>query len=329
MRKNGAILIFLVLNVLPLYTAYSQDPQFTQFYSNPLYLGPSFAGAIEGSRFSTNYRNQWPGLPVSFQTISFSFDHYFSNFNSGVGILALKDQAGSGNMGILNLGIQYSYNFQIFNVWHVRPGLHFYYTEMGLDYFKLRLYNDVLAEQTSQPVFNAPVAEKARDVDAGTSVLIYSERIWGGASVDHLLKPNLSLYANKYIVPLKVSFYGGYVLIKNSRLLNPIDETLTFASLFKMQNNQKQLDLGLYWHKSPLVFGAWYRGIPPSNSPRGDAIALLVGYKIDQFSVGYSYDFTISNLLPHTWGAHEVSLVYKFKMPKRKKRPSMVPCPEF
>ncbi|MCF8379375.1 MAG: type IX secretion system membrane protein PorP/SprF [Bacteroidales bacterium] len=40
-----------------------QDPQFTQFYANKLYLAPSFAGAVQMDRVSSSYRNQWPSLP--------------------------------------------------------------------------------------------------------------------------------------------------------------------------------------------------------------------------------------------------------------------------
>ena len=39
-----------------------QDPEFTQFYANPLYLNPAFAGTARCSRVNLNYRNQWPGI---------------------------------------------------------------------------------------------------------------------------------------------------------------------------------------------------------------------------------------------------------------------------
>ena len=38
----------------------AQIIQFSQFYSCPLYLAPSYAGAIDASRAVLNYRNQWP-----------------------------------------------------------------------------------------------------------------------------------------------------------------------------------------------------------------------------------------------------------------------------
>jgi len=73
--------------------AKAQDPQFTQFYANKLYLAPSFAGATQMDRVSTSYRNQWPSLPGVFVSYTFSYDHFFSNFHSGVGILIMRDVA--------------------------------------------------------------------------------------------------------------------------------------------------------------------------------------------------------------------------------------------
>ena len=47
---------------------------------------------------------------------------------------------------------------------------------------------------------------------------------------------------------------------------------MTLAYLFKKQGPYNQLDLGVYWFKNPFVLGLWYRGIPPFNSQRGDAL---------------------------------------------------------
>jgi len=159
-------------------------------------------------------------------------------------------------------------------------------------------------------------------------LLTYTNRLWGGITVDHLLRPNVSLYADKTRVPIKVSVYGGYELIRKGRLLQPEDETMTFAFLFKSQGPYKQLDLGVYWHKNPFVLGLWYRGIPPFNSQRGDALIILVGYKTQYFNIGYSYDITISNLIGQALGSHEITMAFKFALPRRQKK-GEVPCPEF
>jgi hypothetical protein len=98
-----------------------------------------------------------------------------------------------------------------------------------------------------------------------------------------------------------------------------------------VQGKFYQTDVGLYYYKYPLVFGLWYRGVPLVTSQAGDALIALVGFKTDVFQIGYSYDFTISNLIASTGGAHEISIVYEFTSfttgSKRKYR--AIPCPEF
>ena len=48
------------------------DPEFTQYYANPLYLNPAFAGSNICPRIHVNYRNQWPGLAANYVTFSAS-----------------------------------------------------------------------------------------------------------------------------------------------------------------------------------------------------------------------------------------------------------------
>jgi hypothetical protein len=138
----------------------------------------------------------------------------------------------------------------------------------------------------------------------------------------------VSLYADKTVVPIKISLFGGVELVRKSRLLKPDEETMTLAYLFKKQGPYYQLDLGVYWYKNPLVLGLWYRGIPPFNSQRGDAFILLVGYKTHNFNIGYSYDLTVSNLIGQAIGSHEISMSIKFALPRHTKK-GEVPCPEF
>jgi hypothetical protein len=67
------------------------------------------------------------------------------------------------------------------------------------------------------------------------------------------------------------------------------------------------------------------------TSQAGDAIIGLIGIKTKQLHIGYSYDFTISNLISSTSGSHEISLVYEFNsftLGQRKKIRA-IPCPEF
>ncbi|MFP4366981.1 MAG: type IX secretion system membrane protein PorP/SprF [Bacteroidales bacterium] len=313
----------------------AQDPQFSQFYANPLYLAPSFAGLTDGSRISANYRNQWPQLPGKFTTYTFSYDHWFDNYDSGAGILMMQDMAGSGNLRTTNIGVQYSYDFPLNNEWQMRPGVHFFYTERAIDFDKL-VFNDQITPDGRRPTtIEIPPLSKRGGVDFSTSALAYSEAYWFGFAVDHLLRPNHSLFefegddASNAFVPVKYSLFGGTKFSRSGRTIARLEESVQLAFLYRQQGPFNQLDLGLYWYRNPLVVGAWFRGIPGLSSGGQDAVIFLLGYKVDQFNIGYSFDFPISHLLGSTGGAHEISITYSWTSIRIPKKPRMVPCPEF
>ena len=54
--------LFILLAISFTLEVKAQDPEFTQFYANPLYLNPAFAGSARCPRIVMNYRNQWPGM---------------------------------------------------------------------------------------------------------------------------------------------------------------------------------------------------------------------------------------------------------------------------
>ncbi|MFN8239898.1 MAG: PorP/SprF family type IX secretion system membrane protein [Bacteroidales bacterium] len=327
LRSLKYLVILLSLVAVDLY---GQDPTFSQFYANPLYLSPSFAGATEDYRFSLNYRNQWPAVPGVFHTYSIGFDKAMPNFNSGIGVLATYDVAGSGDLSTTNIGLLYSYDFNINKEWHVRPGVNFKFNYLGLNIYKL-IFNSQISGSGTTPPVTPPPFDNVADVDFATSVLVYNDKIWGGFTLDHLLTPKQSFYGENSKLPVKFNLYGGVRVIGHSRLRKKMIEALSIATNFQTQGRFYQTDIGLYYYKSPLIFGLWYRGIPFMTSQAGDAVIALVGYKVDKIHIGYSYDFTISNLISSSGGAHEISVVYEFNSftTGTRKRIRAIPCPEF
>ena len=97
MKKCYSFLM-LAICLLALNTAKAQDPQFTQFYANPLYLNPALAGSNICPRICINYRNQWPGISGTYVTTSASFDRYIFGIKSGIGVLVTNDAAGQGTL---------------------------------------------------------------------------------------------------------------------------------------------------------------------------------------------------------------------------------------
>jgi len=335
MKRILRITTFIIFYTSLAKISFAQDPQFSQFYASPLYLSPAFAGSTNGSRLVMNFRDQWPQIPGKFITYDFSFDHYFAGINSGIGLLVLSDQAGTGRLKRTQVGLQYAYAISLNPKWQIRQGIHFLRVFQSIDFNRLT-FGDQLSFSGNAPAsIEIPPLEKVGYYDAAASAMIYSEKKWLGVTVDHLMQPNQAFEKNtKSIVPIKFSMFGG-IKVKmdktKKRILN--EENITVSALYKSQGKFDQLDLGFHYVKSPMMIGFWYRGIPGFKAYKkgygnNDALVLLAGLKIKNFIFGYSYDATISRLNISTGGAHELSMIIKINQSQRRKKLSEVPCPE-
>jgi len=328
--KKYIYIVIIILNIICSNTVFAQDSQFSQFYASPLYLAPSFAGSTDGDRIAANYRNQWPSITKSFQTYSLSYDHYYPHLKSGVGLLLFREQAGASNLATTNVGLVYAYKFKFRSGWRISPGLSFFYTQRNVKFNELIFEDELRSDQTTG-TGELQILEKKADIDASFSVLAFNKNYWIGATWDRILKPNRSLTGDVIEDPWKYSVYGGVKFSIFDKYNWASGQSISPSFLYKMQGEYSQLDLGLYWYQMPLVIGIWYRGIPVFKElTSNDALAFLLGFKVDQFSIGYSYDLTISKLVGFTGGTHEISINYLFNqgVTKREKRKS-IPCPSF
>jgi type IX secretion system PorP/SprF family membrane protein len=327
------LLIFLVQTHM---NGIAQDPQFSQFYSAPLYLAPSFAGSAGSGRVISNYRDQWPKLSSTYITYALSADYYFAKYRSGVGILLLRDQAGNGLLNKTNLGLNYSFNFDINKKWKFRPGLQAYYYWKNIDY-NILTFGDQILRNGNDGTNSTPSVEMdhllnmepVNHLDFTTSLLAYSDKYWIGFTLDHLMTFSKTLSTKGEYIPQRYALFGGGKYMIKGRTIKRKEESITAAFNFFTQNKLKYLDLGTYYTLEPVAFGLWYRGLPVfADNPNVGAITLLFSYKYKAFRFGYSYDFTTSKLITQTGGAHEISVIYTFEERKNKRvKHRAVPCP--
>lgn len=313
----------------------AQDSYFSQFYSNPLYLAPSFAGSSENSRFISNYREQWAKLPGHFRSYSFSVDHFFPSYNSGMGLIFFSDQAGNGKLTTTNIGYLYSYKLRVTYDFYLQPGLSAYYYSRNVNHGVLSFADQFFNGEFVGTSAETLPADKVQHADFAFSVLGYTENIWGGFNLNHLMSLAPALKDDYRYSDLHFSLFGGIKLTTKWSFKNRNTETLHLAFNFRSQSKVNQLDLGGYYFKNPLYFGIWYRGLPIGNTYiTSDALIFLLGVKYDKIVFNYSYDMTLGSLISTTGGSHELSLIYymytnsKAKFNK-KKRYKKVPCPNF
>ncbi len=342
MFKKLSLLILLTFLTLK---GWSQDPQFSQFYANPLYLNPALAGGALAPRATINYRNQWPSLSANFVTTTFGADVFLPNSNSGLGMLVTMDSQGLGNLKSTEAALQYSYQVGINEVTSLRLGIQGGFASRTLDYFGLT-FGDQFTNGglTGQPS-NDPFAQGGPNVayaDFSSGLMIYSDWYWMGLSAHHINRPNQAFSDVEARLPMKTSLqaglripFAGYTFLGNE--INK-EKSISPAILYKKQGKYDQLDAGLYVTIEPLVLGAWYRGIPfkkyEARINNHESLIFLAGFRQEKFSIGYSYDLTISTLGASSGGAHEISLSYVFEplspKPKRSKSSKrQLSCPKF
>lgn len=311
---------------------YSQDPQFSQFYANPIYLAPSFAGGADGPRFAVNFRDQWPKVPGNFITYSFSADHYLADFNSGIGLYVVNDNAGNGKLVTTNIGMAYSYKVKISRDFIFQPGIAAYYYNRNTVYNSINLASQLTNGQDNGTGLPSGMPEdRVQHADFAISALGYLEDYWFGFNVDHLMNVSPVLNNDYRYTDLRVSVFGGYKYNMSRRVRNKLNEHIQFAFNYYYQARSHQLDIGGYYNRNPFIFGLWYRGIPVGNEIySADALIFMVGLRYNNYTFGYSYDMTIGKLISQTGGSHEVSIIYSINSKLSGKRKyKAIPCPHF
>lgn len=321
----SAVCLF-VIAALPNNTR-AQDPEFTQFYANPLYLNPAFAGTARCPRLVMNYRNQWPQLTGVFVTTSASYDQHVETLSGGLGLLVTNDRAGKGTLNTTTLSGIYSYQLPINRYFSLKFGGQATYFQKSLDWSKLTFGDQIDPRKGFIYETNdIPRGGAVRNVDFSAGVLGFSDKYYFGAAVHHLNEPNESLVVGTSRLPMKFTGHAGAVI--------PIDKRDRYSEssispniLYRLQGEFQQLNLGLYVNKGPLVAGVWYRGFFWSDYR--DAFICTIGIQTDVIRFGYSYDVTVSELTPSTGGSHEVSMAIQFDCRPKRVKFRTISCPSF
>ncbi len=314
----------------------AQDPEFTQFYANQLYLNPAFAGTARCPRLIMGYRNQWPNLSGSYVTTSASYDQHVEAIQGGLGLIVTNDNAGQGVLKTTSISGIYSYQQPISRKFSLRAGLEATFMQKSLDWSKLSFGDQIdprhgfIYETRDEPRGGG----SKNFVDFSGGILGFSKKYFFGFAVHHLTEPNESLVIGTSALPMKWTVHAGAV-IPIERSSRYSDASISPNVLYRRQGEYQQMNTGLYVKKGPLVAGVWYRGLFFKNPDTGtndykDALILTVGVQTDAIKFGYSYDLTISGLTPGgTGGSHEVSLTIQFDCKRKKPRLRTISCPSF
>jgi type IX secretion system PorP/SprF family membrane protein len=345
--------LFIMIAVLLLNAnVYAQDPNFSQFYNQPVQNNPAFAGLNNGLRFSALYRNLWARIPGKFNTFACAMDVEALNYGGGLGLLASSDVEGEGMLTTKSIGGQYAYRF-VYKDYLVQAGFQTSVYTQRLDYSQL-IFTDQLDPRYGlvhpQSSGAVPLPANSKTFIDFTSGFVVRKNIHPknnhrrnlatinlGYAAHHITRPDQSLLNLDARLPIKHSFQFNAVIpvntandAKNPGLIIP-------AALLEFQNEFREFVVGLNCMKAPLFGGVFYRsrvfrGLP--NTADIDAVTANIGLEVPFnkntiMRICYSYDVTVNNLRGFSPGTHEIGVLLWFKeIYKHKNRNSKkaMPC---
>jgi len=322
--------------------AAAQDVHFSQYYANPVYLNPAYAGAVGCPRIVTNFRQQWPSISGRFTSYSASYDQHFEKIKGGIGVLFVGDYAAqSGHITTNTISVAYSFHAELTKKVAMRLALQATYQQKSLNFNKLTFqdmidpkYGFIYSTAENFATYTKGIA------DFSTGLIFYSDHYYGGIAVHHFTQPKESFFDNtgkETRVPMKITGNFGAVidLKKYQKTKKTVgDVSISPNLIFQYQSRftggavYTTINYGTYVSLYPMVIGAWFR----QGFKNADAAIFLAGVEYEFLKVGYSYDFTIpstNNNKMKTGGAHEVSAQFYLPCPKKHPRIRNINCPKF
>jgi type IX secretion system PorP/SprF family membrane protein len=301
----------------------AQDPTFTQFYSNPVYLNPALAGSSGCPRIALNYRNQWPQLTGNFVTYAAAYDTYAKNLSGGVGIMAMHDQQGQGTIQTSMIAGTYSYYLKVNRKFRIMFGGQAAYFQKYLDWSKLT-FGDMIDPRRGfiYQTGDVPRGNGSHgffDVSAG--MVGFTKNFYFGVAAHHLNRPDESMILGDSKLPIRVTGHMGANIKLGQRGRYSSNTTLMPNVIYQYQNGFQQFNIGAYLKYEAFTIGAWYRN--------RDAFIVSLGITTEKFRIGYSYDLTVSQLGGISGGSHEISMGINLKCKKQMKDFRRISCPSF
>jgi len=325
--------IMILLCVLIVNKAFSQDISYSQFFNNKMYYNPAYAGDSKGMRAAMIYRNQWSNLASDFNNYMFTVDFSEPNLPGagGIGIMFQSDFDGIGNVTTTSATLVTSVKIQTSRSFLMRFGLDVAFARRSMDWDNL-LFSDQIDPRygaVNPSSFQQPDYNTISYPDIGAGILFrYSRKTSNtndllgtlALSFQHLSTPNISFYQAEANLPIKFVAMGD-VLIHNqsgniskygrqdSRLkINP-------AFIFEQQGKNSNFSIGVNAYKSFLYTGIWLRSQTYTFENIKDLV-MMVGTNIpmgndSRIKLQYSYDYILTDLRRYAGATHEITIIYE------------------
>ena len=301
-------LLAAALFLCPLGALAQNYQHYSMFMYNKLQYNPGYAGSRNVLSVNAAYRNQWSGIDGAPKSMSISIDgplghDYMESFRK-VALGLVINRETTGPLDNTTVNGYYAYRLKMENNSMLSLGLQAGVSMYNARYSELTAY-DATDEQLQQDVKSAILP------NFGFGAFWSSKRYYLGASIPNLLEnyfdKNQKSYLNgKQARQIRSYFItGGYTfpIAENIALLPQFIGRYSADGNYKLPFNADINLTAIFYQR--FMIGATYR--------TDKSIAGLLHIQVaKKFNIGYSYDYSTSDLGQYNQGAHEITLGFDF-----------------
>lgn len=278
-----------------------QLPQYTQYMLNEMAINPAVSGKDNFADVRSNNRYQWLGITDAPRTYMLTLHSPLKNRHMGLGTHIYTDIVGPTRR--VGIKLAYAYHIKVAQKTRVSLGISAGIQQWGIDGHKLHLHDagdDNLLTQYQTKILP----------DFGAGIYVHNEKWYIGFSAPQLYQSPIKLYESgdhKGTLVTHFLLNGAYKFNLND------DFKLEPSFLVKYANPAPvKLDVGArIIYKEQVWLGGGYR--------HNDAFTALLGFMYKNYlMIGYSYDFTTTNLKKYSTGTHELMLGLRFSKQQSK-----------
>jgi type IX secretion system PorP/SprF family membrane protein len=305
MKKLSFIIFVMILALHSGIIQAQQAPLFTHYMYNTLLVNPAYAGSRGALTMTALHRSQWVSFKGAPLTQTLTLHSPVRNQYNGLGLSIMNDKIGPTNNTAVSGS--YAYIMTLSKKSKLALGL-----SAGINIYQADL-NSLLLDEPYDPVFLGNIQNHLTP-NFGFGVYYYRERFYAGLSAPYLLE-------NSYAT---VTLDNGNLLTSNERrhyyfitgaMFNLSHELALKPTLLVKATAAAPIQADLtatFIIMEKLLVGAMYR--------TGDAAGILAGVNVsDQFTIGYSFDFSLGlETSKYNKGSHEIMVRYDFIYPGKR-----------
>lgn len=326
----------LALGCVVATTLHAQDIHFSQFFRTPMATAPANIGQFDGAyRFSGVFRQQWRSVTKPYRTFGLGGDAKDVKGIEGLGLGAwlFNDRAGDSRLNTfrLNVGGSYTKHIDAAKQHSLTAGLQTGFTAISINYSDLYFdaqYNGFYYDPSLSN--NETFARDGLthfDLHAGLAyhyVMAKRKRIDAGLSFYNLTTPSIGFMGGPGS-PLDVRTAMnavGQVPVATKVDLLPMVQWMGQGKFreFILGGSVRFIQSEMMGLRRAVHVGGYWRW--------ADAGYLFAGVEYDDWDIGISYDFNVSELVPASRNRGGIELTAIYIMGRTFTLPRYKACPE-